>query len=194
MPYDSAAAATRLLGVNTERTVTAKCCPDPSSSKRFRCFEEEQELPIRRLTLLYGQNNTGKSALARLLPIIADSCEPRAAGPFASRSKALRHGSVRSLFWREGRDLELEFEWDAFSARYTFSFDAGIDEQRALIERCTITKKGCLIAEATLTASRDDRASHQWTVDGSPAMQGIFRGLVPIGVPAVPSAKCSQKA
>ncbi len=166
-------------------TPTTPMLPRSIKLKKFRCFEDEQELPIRRLTLLYGENNTGKSALVRLLPIIADSCDPRATAPLASRSDALRKASSRSLFWREGRELELEFVWDDFSARYVISID-GIDAQRAVIERCTITAEGRLIAEARLASSRREGPSHDWIVAGATVDSGGFGGFVPGGWAAMP--------
>lgn len=42
---------------------------------RFRSFAVSQEIELRPLTLLFGRNGSGKSALLRALPLIADSID-----------------------------------------------------------------------------------------------------------------------
>lgn len=52
------------------------------SATGYRSFSQPLELELRPLTLLYGRNNAGKSAVLRLLPILADSVADGAASPF----------------------------------------------------------------------------------------------------------------
>ena len=42
---------------------------------RYRAFADDVTLPLRPLTLIYGRNNSGKSALARALAIIGASVD-----------------------------------------------------------------------------------------------------------------------
>ena len=44
----------------------------------YRAFSRPTELELRPLTLLYGWNSAGKSALLRLLPLLAHSARPSA--------------------------------------------------------------------------------------------------------------------
>jgi predicted ATPase len=158
--------------------------PDTIKLQRYRCFAEEQTLPVRRLTLIYGENNTGKSALVRLLPLLADSCEPRSPSPLSTRSKAMRDGSLRNLFSnRARRDMALELGWGKESVRYVFAVEDEGDRDRGVIERCELRLRGETIAAATRTLSSGapDGATHTWTfADGTPTVQGAFRGLVPV--------------
>ncbi len=50
-------------------------------AERYRCFYERSTLELRPLTLLYGRNNVGKSALLRLLPLLGASVEERSTAP-----------------------------------------------------------------------------------------------------------------
>lgn len=52
------------------------------STAGYRAFPERLDLELRPLTLLYGRNNAGKSAVLRLLPILADSVADAATSPF----------------------------------------------------------------------------------------------------------------
>ncbi len=54
----------------------------------YRSFSEGLELELRPLTLLYGRNNAGKSAILRLLPIIGASVADGASSPFDVRDAA----------------------------------------------------------------------------------------------------------
>ena len=158
--------------------------PDTIKLRRYRCFEDEQLLPLRRLTLVYGENNTGKSALIRLLPLLADSCESRSPSPLSTRSKAMRDGSMRNLFsHRARRDMTLELGWGSESIWYEFAVEDEGDRDPGVIERCEIRRDGGLTAIATRKPlpRGPDGATHGWTfVGGSPSSPGSFRGLVPV--------------
>lgn len=87
--------------------------------RKYRSFRDETTLELRRITLLFGWNNGGKSALARLLPLIAESFGgkgPRALPPGLNvRSPALRGAGFRQLVWsgapyNEEHVLEVELE------------------------------------------------------------------------------------
>lgn len=65
----------------------------------FRPFDDDVRLTLRPLTLLYGHNQSGKSALLRLLPLLADSLVG-GNGPLAINSAALRGASFKELPYR----------------------------------------------------------------------------------------------
>lgn len=155
--------------------------------RRYRGFEEEQTLHVRRLTLIYGENNTGKSALVRLLPLLADSCDPRSPGPISSRSKAMRDRSFLSLFWREERQgLSIELIWDDLSVRYEFAVRDDGAAQLGVIERCEVLASGAVIATAAARAGFPARGapSHVWRVGEGDTFGGTFQGLLPRVEPA----------
>jgi len=66
---------------------------------RYRCFRDRNEVALGRLTLVYGENNAGKSALVRLPALLADSRTPGRAG-LDTNSVLLSNGSPRQIQWR----------------------------------------------------------------------------------------------
>lgn len=81
----------------------------------YRSFLGPTELELRPLTLLFGHNNAGKSSLVRLLPLLAESVGPGAAGPLALSCAALRGARFRDLACRISGvpEVGLELRWEA---------------------------------------------------------------------------------
>lgn len=73
---------------------------DAITVQNYRAFAGPQRLTLRPLTLLYGGNNAGKSSLARLLPLVADSTSEDQAGALNLSSPATRGASFADLLWR----------------------------------------------------------------------------------------------
>lgn len=74
--------------------------PDALIVERFRSFAERASLPLRPLTLVYGANNSGKSALLRALALLAASLEPAARGAITLPAAAFSHVQPRELAWQ----------------------------------------------------------------------------------------------
>ncbi|GEM_PF-4444212 len=73
---------------------------------RYRCFRERQKVEFGRLTLVYGENNSGKSAVVRLPALLADSMHQESEG-LNSNSELLRGASTRAVQWRGGLGSEV---------------------------------------------------------------------------------------
>lgn len=86
----------------------------------YRAFAQRAELELRPLTLLYGYNSAGKSALLRLLPLVAASAGPDVGGPLALDSEAGRNASFRELLSFHGSHpwLEIGLEWEDLGYRF----------------------------------------------------------------------------
>lgn len=87
--------------------------------ERYRSFEAPTPFEIRPLTLLYGQNNAGKSALLRLLPILAASVEDNPSGTLELNADAASGAGFRELAWAGERRCHLTLHWSRLKARYT---------------------------------------------------------------------------
>jgi predicted ATPase len=118
------------------------------SVKNYRCFADLASLELRPLTLLYGWNNSGKSALLRLLPLIADSVAPRTSGPLELRggSGAGREGSIGDIFWKGAPDpndedpslrILLEFS-DAPLSKIEYRIDLDRQSRRTFIKSLSV--------------------------------------------------------
>ena len=66
--------------------------------RSFRTFRDNTKLPLGPLTLLYGLNQTGKSSLLRLLPLIADSLRQDVPG-LDLNSPALCGATFKEIGW-----------------------------------------------------------------------------------------------
>ncbi|HWN70385.1 MAG TPA: AAA family ATPase [Haliangium sp.] len=82
---------------------------------RYRAFAGDGVLPLRPLTLLYGRNNSGKSALARALAIIGASVAEDAPSALVTPAEILRGGKFTDLAWQgDAGDytFDLGLRWD----------------------------------------------------------------------------------
>ncbi len=91
--------------------------PTSISLKNYRSFPKIQTIELRPVTLFYGINNAGKSALIRLLKIISDSVRPEAGGALELESSAVRGSSFKDIRWKglnddDDPDIWLSFSWD----------------------------------------------------------------------------------
>ncbi|ATB29437.1 AAA family ATPase [Melittangium boletus] len=83
----------------------------------YRSFLHPTTIELKPLTLLFGYNNSGKSALLRLLPLLADSVgEPRGA-PLNLDSAAVRGAAFRDLCCQLSarRQIDFTLSWDGES-------------------------------------------------------------------------------
>jgi hypothetical protein len=98
---------------------------------RYRAFAGDEVLPLRPITLLYGRNNSGKSALSRAFTIIGASVSENAPSALIIPPEVLRGGAFTDLAWQgEAGDYSFDFElrWsvgDVRAARYTLDGSAG---------------------------------------------------------------------
>jgi hypothetical protein len=90
--------------------------------ERYRCFVAPATLELRPLTLLFGKNSVGKSALLRTLPLVAASCAKSAAnrsGPLALEHPAAmgaRYAEIRTNLVARN-DLGIKLLWDGRGVR-----------------------------------------------------------------------------
>lgn len=85
--------------------------------ENYRSFLEKTRIELRPLTLLFGYNNSGKSALVRALPLLADSMRSDATGPLNMGSEAVRGSVFGDLVSRLG---------DSNTIRFGLEFDTGM--------------------------------------------------------------------
>jgi energy-coupling factor transporter ATP-binding protein EcfA2 len=74
--------------------------PDALIVERFRSFAQRTVLPLRPLTLVYGANNSGKSALLRALALLAGSLKPTSRGAITLPERAFSSVQPRELAWQ----------------------------------------------------------------------------------------------
>jgi hypothetical protein len=119
--------------------------PSTLRVQNYRSFPLPQEVQLRPLTLFYGKNSAGKSALVRLLPLLADSMGSEDSAPLDLNSPAARRSTYADLRWK-GRseddedapvEMSIELEWrdDPELARAEFLLDMEPTWRRLIIKR-----------------------------------------------------------
>lgn len=98
--------------------------PKSISMSQFKAFATLQTLHLRPLTLIFGENNVGKSAALRLLALMADSLSLDLKGVFDANSEALMGASLPALLWKgikdeQDKDFRLRIEWGDSSSSST---------------------------------------------------------------------------
>jgi AAA ATPase domain len=83
------------------------------SVQNYRGFADRADVELRPLTLLFGYNSAGKSALLRWLPIVAASMDPDATSALALDVDAARGASFDDLLSRytSSNTLSLGLRW-----------------------------------------------------------------------------------
>lgn len=112
---------------------------------RYRAFAGEEVLPLRPLTLLYGRNNSGKSALARALAVIGASVAEDAPTALVLPTEIARKGSFTDLAWQGDAgdySFDLGLRWDDGEAREVrYTLDGGA-ERPAYVKELVVRGEG----------------------------------------------------
>jgi hypothetical protein len=144
--------------------------------ERYRGFLERTCIEVRPLTLIFGYNSAGKSALVRLLPMVRDTLRERR-DPIWFGSPVLRQARFADLHSKLSPTpvIALELASDTVEARYEIR-DLP-DQRRQIVERVTMRRGNTTeILEWT-----SQGATYDHSVDGQRRGQRevIFEGLTP---------------
>ncbi len=82
--------------------------------ERYRSFASRTRVELKPLTLLFGYNSAGKSALARAVPLVAASCGGAAFGPLALDAGVARRAEYDDLVCKleAGDKMMFRIAWD----------------------------------------------------------------------------------
>lgn len=174
--------------MSTEQPVTA---PLPSSIavSNYRSFFGEHEFELKPLTLIYGANNVGKSALVRLLPLLGDSVAADATGALRLESAATFGAGFSDLESKvpPGSDpapLSIELRWPTGPVgKAEFVFERR-DREGVLIREFGVTLRDGSSHPFTRRPHRalNEPFLHEYTLQtpaGPRSLLVSFRGLVP---------------
>ncbi len=168
--------------------------PSAVTVRNYRAFARPVQLELRPITLLYGVNNAGKSALLRVLPLLGESVQPDASGPLHLESEAVRGSTFHDLRWKgleeeDDRDVGVALHWDGDPslARVDYRLTWFEEWRRLIVRRFTVRDDG---GEPLLDASweprREERTSSELTYEiaerdssFSGTSRLLFEGLLP---------------
>jgi hypothetical protein len=94
------------------------------SLKGYKAFGETAELALRPMTLVFGTNSAGKSAVLRAAPFLADSTAAGVDGPLAFGRRDQRYGDFENALSRFSKSAEMAFSltWHESNVlRYSFT-------------------------------------------------------------------------
>lgn len=137
----------------------------------YKAFARPTTIDLAPITLLFGANNSGKSALLRAIPLIADSGDNATLGGFNLNSEAARGCSFRDMICRHTESQSVHVECRGTGFEFELSLrDDGIEP----------------IVESFRYAGGEDRILGQWMAEdaggyrvGSETLRVEFRGIVP---------------
>ncbi len=157
--------------------------------RNYRCFAAPVRLELRPITLLYGVNNAGKTALLRALPLLAHSLDTEHPGPLSLESEAARGCGFKDLRWKgpaDGdRDLGIAFSFDGEGPNNVDFALTWFDEgRRPVVRRLVASDHQREMLEATWVPHREQRSSeglsYELRVGEKIRPVNItFRGLLP---------------
>ncbi len=103
--------------------------------KNYKGFKDQVRFEIKPITLIYGENNAGKSSIARLLPSIKKSCLQKTPGvPFYPVEI---HKSLPStdFIYGNSRSFEILLDFNVLKAKYSIAkVENGLKIDKLIIE------------------------------------------------------------
>jgi predicted ATPase len=89
---------------------------DKISIKGFKGFQEKVEIELKKLTIIFGYNNSGKSALLRTIPLLSDSFKEHSLNLFTHsyldyKSESLRGAIHSDILNVASKELEFDVDW-----------------------------------------------------------------------------------
>lgn len=149
----------------------------------YRAFASEATVGIRPLTLFFGYNSSGKSALLRWLPLLRDSVERRGPNPLNMASKALRGANFDGLLSKFTSAGALSFSVESSGTVVRFVVRQITEQNRQIVEHLSVSKGGIVISldwaasteRPSLYKFKDDKLERDVEVK--------FEGLFPLPSP-----------
>lgn len=118
--------------------------------ENYRSFADRTRIELRPLTLLFGYNNSGKSALVRVLPLVADSMQPDITGPLNLDGEASRGAPFEQLMTRNSgsRSMRIGLELPGgMSVEYVLAQPAGSLFQEMVSATIAYPERGTMTFE-----------------------------------------------
>lgn len=137
------------------------------SVERYRSFVRRSTVALRPITLLYGYNSAGKSALLRALPLLAASTGGGSVGPLALDAEVARKATYPDIAtrWTSRNELIFVLAWD--------------DEENAVREieiRLRAEDKAHLVSELV---ARDGQGAELVQLIDVPGERGRYTAILP---------------
>ena len=160
--------------------------------ERYRCFVDPATIEIRPITLLFGLNSSGKSALARALPLLRDSLIGSGRLPLALDTSVARGATYKEIASRlsERNALVFSLSWstDTGPSRLSIQLRDMPEQGRHIVEEARLevgTEAIKLLFEPTPTSTAE---TYSLIREGRKRNSHVaFQGLRPVSSSKTPS-------
>jgi len=162
----------------------------------YKAYPELVEIDLKPLTLLYGENSTGKSSLMRLLPLLQETLKNPTDTPLTLSSNLTKSANLADLFSAHRNDgvIELSLQFDGAIDRTTIEYKFKNLERGdvVLLEFSLIDVEHALKVELDLSVLSTDAESVLRYVDRATRQEVVglhFNGIIPVLESGHPSVK-----
>ncbi len=93
------------------KIVTGRIVMDAFGIENLRCLSDTGLIELKPLTILVGQNSSGKSTFLRALPLLRQSVESRTTGPMLWYGRLVDFGSFHEAIRSEAEQKEIVFKF-----------------------------------------------------------------------------------
>jgi hypothetical protein len=163
--------------------------PEALVLQNYRGYADEQWLSLRPITLLFGRNNAGKSALARALPLLANSIRKPGRNALDISGPVVNGASFDELRWRGPaddtgrRELMMGLRWpDALEVRFAFDWP---DRRNVRVHELRVGADGAAwwLADPRVETANSGTLMHfRLGGRGESALAVTFDGLDPVEI------------
>lgn len=152
---------------------------DRYTVSNYRAFVDV-EVNVRPLTLMFGYNSAGKSALMRWLPTLRDSLAHSGVAPININSPALRGMGFQNLLSRFASSSALAFKLTGDGYDFEFVIRDLADQRVQIVETLKISESGVNVATLRWAAIPDRLSTYICeTPEGLQEAEVSFVGLMP---------------
>lgn len=136
--------------------------------KNFKCFSDEQDLELGRLTLLTGANSTGKSSL--MYSVLGALQSPRFPFAYSANGRFVNMGNYSEIVFGHDKDREMEIGFSLIEKDFNIDIDTQWrnDEINDQPQLCKYEAHSSLFDITIVPKPGDDASEYLLTLDYRP--------------------------
>jgi predicted ATPase len=138
------------------------------SLEKYKGFSDKQIIELKPITLLYGENNSGKSSIARFLPTLNENYKYND-GTFYPIGMLGR--TNKNFIYKKSRESSFELNYNDISIKY----DIHLIDEEAVITEITITNEERVIEKVSL-----DLDTFEYFLNADSSVKNVLKNMLPL--------------